>query len=48
MISPTITTATVEIRIATQAGHIASKKIGKASIAIAFERRRVESSKWWS
>ena len=48
MISPTITTKIVEIRMATQAGQIASKKIGRASIAIAFERSKVESSKWWS
>jgi len=40
-----MTTATVEIKIANQAGQIESKKIGRASMAIAFERSKVESSR---
>lgn len=43
-----MTTATVEITIASHAGQIASKKIGSASIAIAFDRSNVDKSKWWS
>lgn len=38
-----MTTATVEIKIATQAGQIESKKIGSASMAIAFDKSKVES-----
>lgn len=43
-----MTTATVEIKIATQAGQIESKKIGSASMAIAFDKSKVESRRWWS
>lgn len=46
MISPSDTTAIHEITIANQAGTRASKNIGRASMAAAFEINNVQSRRW--
>lgn len=46
IISPTTTTATVEIIIAAYAGTIAFKNIGKASIQIALAISKVDINIW--
>ena len=46
MISPIMTTTTVERRMASQAGTSACKNTGKASMAMALPTKRVESKRW--
>lgn len=46
MISPKKSTAVTEIRTAQNEGTSLSRKIGRASIAVALDNKRVTSRKW--